>query len=82
MTDRMEQSGFSGGTLILAVLGGAAVGAAVALLTAPQAGRATRSQISDVTRDGRDRARQLPGAVKAAGSAARGAFVEAMEASV
>jgi len=83
-------TGYSGSTVLLAVLGGAAAGAAVALLTAPKSGRELRAQISDKAREtrdqvtdtlknGREKARQLPGAVKVAGVAARDAFVEAME---
>ena len=48
------RTGFSGGQLFLAMLGGAAAGAAIAYLTAPQAGAKTRAQISDALRDGRD----------------------------
>jgi gas vesicle protein len=87
---QIVETGFSGSTVVLALLGGAVAGAAVALLTAPKTGRETRAMIADKTRDvrdkitdtindGREKARNLPGAAKAAGSAARTAFVEAME---
>ena len=71
-------TGFSGTQLFLAVLGGAAAGAAVALLAAPKSGRETRAQIADVLKNGKEKARHLPGAVKVASSAARNAFVDAM----
>ena len=84
MTDQrqMAPAGYGSGSLILALLGGAAVGAAIAYLTAPKSGREMRAQITDTFKTGRERARQLPGAVRGAGVAARDAFVEAMEASV
>lgn len=93
MREQIERPGFSGTTVVLAVLGGAAVGAAVALLTAPKSGRETRAllkdklndtrdQISDAYKDGKEKARAFPGAAKVAGVAARNAFVEAMETSV
>jgi gas vesicle protein len=75
--------------MFIAILGAAAAGAAVALLTAPRSGKETRAKISDAlndgrakitdaVNDGRDKARHLPGAVKTAGTAARNAFVDAM----
>ena len=70
--------GYTGGHLMLAALGGAAVGAAVAILTAPKAGRETRAAIGDTFRNGKEKARHIPGAVKVAGVAAREAFVDAM----
>jgi len=86
-------TGYRGSTVLLAVLGGAAAGAAVALLTAPKSGREMRAQISEKVRDtrdqvtdtlknGREKVRHLPGAVKVAGAAARDAFVDAMDVSV
>ena len=91
MTERtVVQTGFSGTHLILAVLGGAAAGAAVALLTAPKSGRETRARIketlrearntlNDVIDDGTRKVRHLPGAAKSAGVAAGNAFVTAMD---
>jgi gas vesicle protein len=75
MSDRRE---YGSSHILLAFLGGAAAGAAVALLTAPRSGRETREQISDYLEAGKEKTRQLPGAVKAAGGAAREAFTEAM----
>ena len=92
MTEQIERSGFSGSTVMLALLGGAAAGAAIALLTAPKSGRETRAQIrdkfndtrdqvTDALKDGKEKARAFPSAAKAAGVAARTAFVDAMEVS-
>lgn len=89
MTDPYVRPGFSGTQMFIAMLGAAAAGAAVALLTAPRSGKETRAKISEtlnegrakvseVLTDGRDKARQLPGAMKVAGNAARTAFTEAM----
>jgi gas vesicle protein len=89
MTEQNGHSGFSGSQMILAVLGGAVAGAAVAYLTAPKSGRETRAeikaiardvrdQVTEVVKDGTDTVRHLPGAVKVAGSAARTAFVDKM----
>jgi len=74
-----ENQGFSSTQMFLALLGGAAVGAAVALLTAPTSGSETRTTINDAVASGRQRARGLPGAVKSASVAARDAFSNAME---
>ncbi len=65
---------------MLAFLAGAAAGAAVALLTAPEPGRDVRGRLRDWARDAQDRVEKLPGAVReAAGrasTAARSAFEE------
>jgi gas vesicle protein len=63
---------------MLAFLGGAAAGAAIAVLTAPRAGRDTREQLVGYVKTGTEKTRHLPGAVKAATGAARDAFTEAM----
>lgn len=73
-----ERNGFGAGQLFLAFLGGAAAGAAVALLTAPRSGRDTRAQLAGYVHTGRDKSLQLPQAVKAASAAARDAFTETM----
>lgn len=75
MTDR---TGFSGTDMLIAVLGGAAAGAAATLLLAPRSGRETRKQLTEFVNDGKDKARHFPPAVKAASNAARKAFVETM----
>jgi gas vesicle protein len=71
---------YGAGHLAFAFLGGAAAGAAVALLTAPKSGRETRKQLRGYAESGVDKGRQLPEAVKAASGAAREAFSESMSA--
>lgn len=73
-----DRSGYSGTDMLLAVLGGAAVGVTVALLTAPRSGRETRARITEFANSGKEKARHFPDAMKAAGSAARNAFTDAM----
>ncbi len=78
MTEPNGVRGFSGTDMLVAVLGGAAVGAAVALLAAPRSGRETRERLADYANSGKDKAKHFPGAMKAAGNAARTAFTDAM----
>jgi len=47
----MESNGTSTGTILLAMLGGAVVGAGAALLYAPQSGRRTRQRLQDLGED-------------------------------
>jgi gas vesicle protein len=69
--------------ILLAFLAGAVSGAMVALLTAPQSGRETRSRLKDLAKDASDRASHVPQALNAAyaqaSRAARQAFIEALE---
>jgi gas vesicle protein len=60
------EHGFGTGTVILAVLGGAAVGAAVALLLAPRSGRETRRQIVGYAGKAKETASRVPEALKQA----------------
>ena len=53
-----QHQGNGGGTVLLAFIAGAAVGAAVALLFAPQAGSETRAYVNRRAREARDRAAQ------------------------
>ena len=76
-----EDSGFSGTQLFFAFLGGAAAGAVVALLTAPQSGADTRAQLREVAANSRERARRVPEALKNAAGAASDAFTHALEVS-
>jgi gas vesicle protein len=78
MSETNGRDGYGAASLFLAFLGGAAAGAAVALLIAPKAGRETREQLADYVRSGKEKTRQLPEAVKAASIAARDAFSEAI----
>jgi gas vesicle protein len=50
-----ENKGTSAGTIVLAFLAGAAIGGAIALLTAPRSGRETREKIRGSADDLRDR---------------------------
>lgn len=74
-----DRQGFGGAHLMLAFLGGAAIGAGVALLAAPKSGRETREQLGDYVASGKQRTKQIPEAVRAAGSAAREAFSDTMQ---
>jgi gas vesicle protein len=78
MSEMNERQGYGAASLFLAFLGGAAAGAAVALLMAPKAGRETRERLGDYVRTGKEKTVQLPEAVKAASIAAREAFSETM----
>ena len=76
----METEGKYGtGTVVVAVLGGAVVGAAVALLLAPKAGRETRDQIAGYVDTAKETIGRVPDALKAASQAAREALVDEPE---
>jgi gas vesicle protein len=66
------------GHLLVALLGGAAAGAAVAYLTAPRSGVESRRRIQAMANGARDTAERLPVAVRKATEAARDAFEEAL----
>lgn len=70
-----NQKSFSGFSLFLAALGGAVVGAGVALLLAPASGHDARARIAGVASDARDAVGRVPEALKAASHAAREAMV-------
>lgn len=78
-----ERSGFSGFGVFLAFLGGAAAGAAVAMLYAPLTGEEARQKLLDLAENGRDRVQRMPQALKSAYAqateTARDAFVEAYQ---
>jgi gas vesicle protein len=57
----MESNNTSAGTILLALLGGAALGAGAALLYAPQSGRRTRARLREFGEDAGDCARELMG---------------------
>jgi gas vesicle protein len=76
-----ERDGFSGFGVFLAFLGGAAAGAAVALLYAPQSGEETRDQLLGYANQGKDKVQRVPAALKSAYTqateVAKDAFTEA-----
>ena len=55
----MESGNSSTGTVFLALLGGAVLGAGVALLYAPQSGRRTRQRLRELGEDAGERLRDL-----------------------
>jgi gas vesicle protein len=55
----METNQGSTGTLLLALIGGAVLGAGAALLYAPQSGRRTRQKLRDLSEDAEDCAQEL-----------------------
>lgn len=66
------------GHLFLAMVGGAAAGAAAAYLTAPRAGIETRRRIQAVADDARGTVDRVPLALRKATEAARDAFNETL----
>ena len=76
-----DDNSYSGAHLLIAFLAGAAAGATVALLAAPQSGSATRTSIAGWARDVQSKAGRIPGAVTEAydraARSAKEAFVEA-----
>ena len=66
------------GQLLMALLGGAAAGAAVVFFTAPRSGVETRRRIQQSANGARDAAARLPEAVRNATVAAREAFEETL----
>lgn len=79
----MSDGGRGNLELILAFLLGAAAGATVALLTAPQSGRETRDRIKDLARGAADDAKRVPSTLSdaygRAARAAREAFLRALD---
>ena len=74
----IERQGYGIGHLFLAFVGGAAVGAATALLLAPQDGARSRSWVRDLFNLSRDRAGKVPKAFQDAADAAKEAFIAAI----
>jgi gas vesicle protein len=67
------------GHLFIALLGGAAAGAAVAYFTAPRSGAESRRRIQSLAEDTRDTVGRVPLALRKATEAAREAFNEALK---
>jgi hypothetical protein len=72
--------GVGTGHILLALLGGAAAGAAVAYFASPRSGPDNRRRVRDIAGDTRETAGRLPLALKEASKAARAAFNGAMAA--
>ncbi|MGM0576908.1 MAG: YtxH domain-containing protein [Myxococcota bacterium] len=74
------------GSFLLAFLGGAALGAGIAYLTAPRAGLETREALADQFRTRRDELRAIPPALQsaynAAAEAARDTFQRTYESQI
>jgi gas vesicle protein len=72
--------GYRGSHILIAFLAGAAAGAAVAFLTAPQSGKETREKVRDWAQDVKEKAARVPGMVQGAygraADAAKRAFTE------
>lgn len=75
-----SREGAGSGTVLLAFVAGAAVGAVAALLLAPRSGADTRQRIAGVIRDPGARARRARRSAVAAADAARNVFEEALRA--
>lgn len=75
---RIEYRGFGVGQMLLAMLSGAAAGAAVTYFTAPRSGAETRQRLQSMTNDARDTVNHLPQALRKATEAAKEAFTEAL----
>jgi gas vesicle protein len=73
-----RRSGFGFGHLLLAMVGGAAGGAAAVYLTAPRSGDETRQRLRHAADDTRDTVNRVPLALRKATEAAREAFNEAL----
>jgi gas vesicle protein len=74
----MNNSNGHFGGIITAFLSGAAVGAAVALLTSPRSGTENRLAVKGYVQNQTHSAGKLPAAVQAASGAAKEAFAESM----
>ncbi len=77
-----DDNAYSSAHLLISFFAGAATGAAVALLMAPQSGQESRNRIRGWARDAQGRAGRVPGALRLAferaAHSAREAFNEAL----
>ena len=74
-----ERQGFTGGHLLIAAVGGALVGAVVALLLTPKTGAEVRSRIKDLAAASKERLSRVPTKFGEASDAARDAFVDTLD---
>jgi gas vesicle protein len=81
-TNDNNGNGLGFGHLFLAMLGGAAAGAAAAYLTAPRTGLETRRRIQAVADDARGTVERVPLALRKATEAARDAFNDTLRADI
>jgi gas vesicle protein len=72
-----DDNAYTGAHLLISFLAGAATGAAVALLMAPQSGTESRTMIKGWAHDAQDKAARVPRAVKSAYSEATSAAKKA-----
>jgi gas vesicle protein len=73
----LVQTGFSGGQMMFAVLGGAVAGAVAGLLLAPRSGAETRAWWHNLADQAKEGMARLPDALREAGAAAVEAFDDA-----
>jgi gas vesicle protein len=73
-----RKTGFNFAQLALAMLGGAAAGAAAVYLTAPRSGEESRRRLQGAADDTRQTVHRVPLALRKATEAAREAFNEAL----
>lgn len=78
MQDRDTLKGFTGGQVLLALLSGAAAGAAIMYLNAPRTGDESRARLQAAVDDARVRVSQAPHALREASEAAQKAFTETL----
>lgn len=76
--DDKKSRGAGFGSILVALLGGAAAGAAFAYLTAPRSGVETRRRLQATADDARGTAARFPDALRNATVAAREAFEETL----
>jgi gas vesicle protein len=77
MSDQTS-NGSNTAAIIMAFLGGAAVGAGVVALTTPRSGPYVREKMTNYVQSSTEDVRQLPEAVREASQAARRAFNESL----
>jgi gas vesicle protein len=78
MREREVQQGFTGGQVLIALLGGVAAGAAIMYLNAPRSGAQSRARLQSVVDAARDRVTNAPHALREAAEAAQKAFTETL----
>ncbi len=71
-----SKNSYGTGSLLLAAVGGALVGAGVAMLLAPKSGRETRQQLADYYQGAKSTVGRVPKALKNAGHAVGETFKE------